>query len=445
MAPPEEGSNPRKGIRTFFIANVPSVAPARTSGLITRVVFKAVIRNTSTVSAAIMAVSRRTLLRTRLIEFSKAAERGELPFDVLQILGFGSFFRGKESPKDVDLVLRVDRNSARFICFRDLIEKLRFTPHYEEAFTTPQEALRHVCTTEASAIRWPVKQRERLALVYSEWLEGYTWNMLHAKTDADHYALMSPDHFAKRLIRRRFPKVNVVDVLDEGAEPHVPLRIFHGFEVSIWTKDAPDTAAALDMLLADDVVRRNVIKEIVHFGFQRQCLLDQIDLCREEVAVLREEAVPPPSHFMVDHAAWHAGVPRLAKLAAAAKQSHSASVAFRTSGIIDSDAYRVMNAADTLTLIAQADDARAAIKALQYQMELWSDLKEQVRRARHEPNVGAVPLDELAAALMLNHGRRDLRPRKQAFLNQQGFPADIDVDDTLLRSRCGYSRNVNSL
>lgn len=392
-----------------------------------------------------MAVSRRAVLRNRLIEFGKAAERGELPFDVLQILGFGSFFRGKESPKDVDLVLRVDRRPARFILFRELIEKLRFTPHYEEAFATPREALLHVCATEASAIKWPARQRERFTTTYSQWLEGYTWNMLHPKTDADYYALMSPDHFARRLITRRFPKVNVVEILDEGAAPHVPLHIFHGFEVSIWTKDSPDTGAALDMLVTDDAVRQNVIKEIVHFGLQRQCLLDQIDLCREEVAVLRDEALPSPSRFTGGDAAWHASNPRLAHLAAAAKQSHAASVAFRTSGSIDPDAYREMSAADALTLIAQADDARTAIKVLQEQMELWSDLRDQLLRARHEANVGAVPLDELAAALMLNRGRRDLRPRKQAFLNQQGFPAAIDVDDTLLRSRCGYSGDAATL
>jgi hypothetical protein len=385
-----------------------------------------------------MAVSRRAVLRNRLIEFGKAATRGELPFDVLQMLGFGSFFRGKESPQDVDLVLRVDRRPARFILFRELIEKLRFTPHYEEAFATPREALLHVCATETSAITWPATQRERFTMVYSQWLEGYTWNMLHPKTDANYYALMSPDHFARRLITRRFPKVNVVEILDEGADPHVPLHIFHGFEVSIWTKDSPDTATALDMLLTDDAVRRNVIKEIVHFGLQRQCLLDQIDLCREEVAVLRDEAVPPPSRFTSEDAAWSVGNPRHAHLAAAAKQSHAASVAFRTTGSIDPHAYREMTAADARTLIARADDARTAIKVLQEQKELWSGLRDQLWRARHEPNVGAVPLDKLAAALMLNHGGRNLRPRKQAFLNQQGFPGDVNVDDTLLRSRRGY-------
>jgi hypothetical protein len=421
-----------------LIENVLPAAPVHESGLIACVVFGAVFRNAFTVGAVIMPVPRRAVLRHRLIEFGKAAEQGELPFDVLQILGFGSFFRGKESPQDVDLVLRVDRRPERFALFRELIEMLRFTPHYEDAFATPREALLHVCTTKASAIKWPARQPERFIKVYSEWLEGYAWNMLHAKTDADHYALMSPDHFARRLISRRFPKVNVVEFLDEGAEPHVPLHIFHGFEVSIWTKDAPDTAAALDTLQADDVVRRNVIKEIGHFGLQRNCLLDQIALCREEVAVLRDEAVTPPSRLTGDDAAWHAGDPRLAHLAAAAKQSHAASVAFRTSGHIDPELYREMNAADTVTLIAQADDARTTIKALQEPKELWTDLRDQLWRARHEPNIGAVPLDELAAALMLNHGRRSLRPRKQAFLKQQGFPADIDVDDTLLRSRRGY-------
>lgn len=133
-APPYKGSTPRNGTRTFSIRNV-----------------------------------------------LPAAEREELPFDVIQILSFGSFFRGKESPTDVDPVLRVACHPARFTLFHELIEKLRLTPHYEEAFATPREALLHVCATEASATKWPARQRERFTTMHSHWLDGYTWNMLQSQ------------------------------------------------------------------------------------------------------------------------------------------------------------------------------------------------------------------------------------------------------------------------
>ena len=101
---------------------------------------------------------------------------------------------------------------------------MRFTSDYEKAFPSPCQALLHVSTSEVPASKWPVGQRERLTSLYSQWLEAYTWNMLHPHTDADHFALIGPDHFARRLIRRRFPKLNIIDILDEGAEPHIPLH-----------------------------------------------------------------------------------------------------------------------------------------------------------------------------------------------------------------------------
>ena len=385
-----------------------------------------------------MPIPRRIVLQKRLIEFCKAASLEELPFNVVQILGFGSFFRGKESPKDVDLVLRVDRRPERFALFCELVKKVRFTSDYEKAFPSPCQAMLHESTSEVPASKWPVGQRERLTSLYSQWLEAYTWNMLHPHNDADHFALIGPDNFARRLIRRRFPKLNIIEILDEAAEPHIPLHIFHGFEVTVWTKESPDAAATLGTLLADDAVRQNVIKEVIHFRLHRRSIMDQIDLCREEIAVLQDQAVPPPARDGTDVAEWHAGVPRLAHAAAASKQSYSASVAFRTSGIINPDTFRTTNATDTRTLIAEADDVRTAIKVLQEDLEQWSELKEQLCCARHGPNVGAVPLDELAAALMLNHGPSLLRPRKLSFLNQQGFSIPIVIDDTLLRASRGY-------
>jgi hypothetical protein len=388
--------------------------------------------------AALMAASRRAVLRDRLIALGKAAEQQELPFDVLQILGFGSFFRGKQSPKDVDLVLRVDRRTERFTVFRELVEKLQADPSYEEAFETPRKAMLHLCSTDAAVTRWPAERREWSAARYSEWLAAYSWNMLHPRTEKQYFALMGTDAYAIRVMRKRFPNININAIITDDDGTNATLAVWHGFEVVVWTKDATNVSATLAMLLTDGTVRQNIVKDIVHFGLQRQCLLTQLCLCREEVAVLRDPTTPPPPRFTVNDAAWQAGIPRLVHAAAASEQAHSASVAFRTSGTVDSKACDELNALDTRTLAEQADSARKTIKDLQEQLELWSELKEQLLCARHEPNVGSVPIDELTAALMLSRGERRRLSRKRDFLDQHGFPGDVDIDETLLRSRRGY-------
>ena len=51
---------------------------------------------------------RQSVLFERLVKLGELAVKDVLPVKVTSIKGFGSFFRGKPSPKDVDLAIAQD-------------------------------------------------------------------------------------------------------------------------------------------------------------------------------------------------------------------------------------------------------------------------------------------------------------------------------------------------
>src|SRR5437660_438244 len=69
---------------------------------------------------------RQSVLLDRLVTFCERCGSPDLPWRIERVLGYGSFFRGKGRPGDVDLVARVGARHPLFNKFRDLVvEKVR--------------------------------------------------------------------------------------------------------------------------------------------------------------------------------------------------------------------------------------------------------------------------------------------------------------------------------
>ncbi len=161
-----------------------------------------------------------------------------LPRLVPEIVGFGSFFRGKPRPKDVDLFVRCVGRPLRpdFARFAELLKAIRLVPSYQEQFQTPKEAMDAEYRRQ-DAPRLPgfddgEVERGR----FCEWLESYSWNMMYPDNMGEQVGIYFPEGYTKRMVKRRLPNINVVQFISaDDEEPLAGLR--SGFRVSLWTAE----------------------------------------------------------------------------------------------------------------------------------------------------------------------------------------------------------------
>lgn len=193
--------------------------------------------------------ARQRALLARLETLAARAHKQTLPVEVLEIIGYGSFFRGKSSPKDVDLIFRCTRGLCPgFAKFRELLRHICSDVQYQHDFERPSDAIasehesRH-CDT--SADRAPLAEEKAL---FAKWLEPYSWSMLFPKTFRDTPSWEDPFGFTRRLLRRELPNLNVSHYLYPGTTP-AQMGLRAGVTEVIWSRDEPD-------------IRRNVLRSL---------------------------------------------------------------------------------------------------------------------------------------------------------------------------------------
>lgn len=233
----------------------------------------------------IMLTDRQELLIERLVGLGLLAESGELPLDLVEIRGFGSFFRGKPRPKDVDLVVRCHRRPHRpdFARFLELLKKIRFDQTYEDQYATPKEAL-DAAYRQSDRPRLPGFDDSDVELRrFREWLNDHTWNMVHAKTISDDSRINSSEEYAKRMVKRRFPNLNIMDFLN-ATDSRDCIR--HGFTVQVWSRERSDVRANLAELLSEDRLTENTLQELRYFEQQLPVVQAEAELLRTEIGFL---------------------------------------------------------------------------------------------------------------------------------------------------------------
>jgi len=212
--------------------------------------------------------ARQSLLLSRLVNLAELALDRRLPIDVLEILGFGSFFRGKARPKDVDLVIRCTRGPGhKFVPFSTILRHLCSDLRYQAEFNRPLGAfLDEFDRRHANMIPGLVSLDEERSL-FSEWLEPYSWSMLFPKSVADPSGWEDPAGFARRLLRRKLPNLNVAYYIFPDVTPEqVGLRA--GFIESIWSRERPDIEANVLDTLEPERALSNSRRELHSFHFQ---------------------------------------------------------------------------------------------------------------------------------------------------------------------------------
>lgn len=228
---------------------------------------------------------RQEVLIERLVGLSGLAASVALPLDVLEIRGFGSFFRGKGRPKDVDLIFRCHRRPHRpdFARFLELLKKIRFDQTYQDRYDNPRDAM-DAAYRASDQPRLPgFDDSEVEQARFRDWLHGHTWNMLHARTMFDDSRITSSEEYAKRMVKRLFPNLNVMDFLN-ATDSHDCIR--HGFTVQVWSRECPDTRANLADLLSEDRLNENTLHELRYFEKQLPVVQAEAELLRTEIGLL---------------------------------------------------------------------------------------------------------------------------------------------------------------
>lgn len=205
---------------------------------------------------------------SRLAALGQQALQRQLPVEVVEILGFGSFFRGKQRPKDVDLLIRYARDHGpAFNSFRAILEQVAHDVQNQYDFDRPLEAfLAEYDRRHANMLPRMVSVDEEREL-FQRWLEPYSWTMLFPKTVADACAWDDPCGFTRRLLRRTLPNVNVAYFIFPDMSPE-ELGLRAGFTELIWSRERPDISANILAALAPEKMLVNTQKDFRNFDRQ---------------------------------------------------------------------------------------------------------------------------------------------------------------------------------
>jgi hypothetical protein len=232
--------------------------------------------------------SRQQTLLDRLIILGQWLGEGRLPMRATEVYGFGSFFRGKPKPRDIDLVLRSSQEeTVDFQLFSKLLHTATYGG-YSQTFATPQAALLHVFDQHHAGI-FPglidVAPQRRL---FGEWIDGYTWTMLFDNTVYRHVELRSAREIARRLMKRHLPNLNVILWLGPD-EPIKQCGLNAGFAELVWSPEKPDVRANVERILADDHRRPAILAELGNFDpqvFRQEALCN---LLKRAIELLLQE------------------------------------------------------------------------------------------------------------------------------------------------------------
>ncbi len=229
--------------------------------------------------------NRQQLLFNRLVTLGEWASSGAFPMTVLEIRGFGSFFRGKQRPHDVDLLVRVQRPEQlpAFSEFLEILKDIRYDWDLEDRFETPHAAMTGLRSEDDERLSGVCDENQQHFL---SWIEPYSWNMLRPTTIRDELAFGGPESYARRMVKKRLPNLNVFAFLNPTDTDLRPLGLRCGFTVSIWSQDRQDTTVNLNCLLSHNRVRQNLQHEMAYFSAQLPKVQAEVDLVRAELDLL---------------------------------------------------------------------------------------------------------------------------------------------------------------
>lgn len=209
---------------------------------------------------------RQTTLLKRLKVVCERAETLILPVFIEEIWGFGSLFRAKERPGDLDLLVKFSGHNPKHDLFRNLMDKAM---HRHNEFSTPQEALLQIIKQEISE-----DSAKELIPIFNGWLEGYTWNkVFDGFVPGISY---SWERLTIRLLKQDVPRVSI-HLTGIEDKPHLNAESL----VLVWSKKNPNLHDNIKQVLSPSKITDVIWKELENFD-------RQINTCNVESNVVQK-------------------------------------------------------------------------------------------------------------------------------------------------------------
>lgn len=172
-----------------------------------------------------------------------------LPARAVSVWGYGSYFRSKERPRDVDLDIVIDRSGPGFDLWRLLYDNFDEAAHgYDDPKVGIKRYFSRLYEGEPG-VRKSVQETIDL------WLEGYTWSIF-AK---DHNFPPTAEFILERVLTRGLPGVHIFKAmasLDEIKQSSKAKEF-----VLVWDREHPDVEANVKASLGEDALSKRVAEE----------------------------------------------------------------------------------------------------------------------------------------------------------------------------------------
>ena len=201
---------------------------------------------------------RQAVLLDRLVAFCERCSSLDLPLRVAKVIGYGSFFRGKDRPGDVDLFVVTGEDHPLFDRFRGIV-KGRLGR--EGGPSTPAERMRSIAEADPDVAE--------SAEVFARWLDGFSDAMLYDhRSIVDQLFAHHPQRFARRMLHAGLPGIRAR--LDRDY-PEATTEVVY----EIWSPERPDVRSNVEQVWASDR-RADLIAELRSFVDQGRPHLLQI-------------------------------------------------------------------------------------------------------------------------------------------------------------------------
>ncbi|MDA7980877.1 MAG: hypothetical protein MPJ50_19155 [Pirellulales bacterium] len=369
---------------------------------------------------------RQRVLFGRLVTLASWAESGELPCRVLEIVGFGSFFRGKPRPKDVDLIFRIQRpdHTPQFARFLTLLNKIQRSASYYVGFETPKEAMITAHRREDDTWLPGLEEGHVERARFGEWIDGHSWNMLRGKTILRQMEVECPEYYVRRMVKRRLPNLNIAHYVNPNETAPRPSGLRCGFTVSIWSEGAGDTESHLSNILSQENVVRNVTRELAYFDVQLPLVESQARLMWAEVDLLR--SISRRRKEVTAHQRWFDEICQgrdeiCAMRAAFKKAQHNADQFDMEEWTGETTPSPTESALSLQDAISRADTLRLSIKEWNEQIDLLEELRNLLLYYKSGAELPTAKRQDFVASQMLDRGSHRRRRKVALFLQNIGF------------------------
>ncbi|QDT24353.1 hypothetical protein [Gimesia chilikensis] len=380
---------------------------------------------------------RQKTLFDRLVTLGEWANTGELPYHPLEILGFGSFFRGKRNPNDIDLIFRIPKEHLpEFDEFVQLLYEIRNDWDLEERNANPHDALVELRTNEDQRV---ANFSDSVFRKYLNWIKPYSWNMLRPNDIHQHNEIASPYAYSKRMIKMNLPKLNVVSYLSPEEEKMKRDGLRCGFVVSIWSKDSPDTVSNLKRLLSEECVVQNLARELAYFDVQISEVSAYKQLLEAEIELLlkipRRRKAKNGSIWFDEYSESHANLVVVHQGYNSAKEASKRFDEEQWGKEIDIKIRSVAESAKT------ADQSRKTLKELYRLNDMLESIRNVLAYFKSGEDETELNAKEYVVDCILKSGSQKLKDEKAEFLRNRGFP----VDHVLKKKERDHRKHISEI